>query len=108
MALVIRALGGLLIWAFGFALLYALHGLVCAAGWGARPLAGPVTIAGAVLIGTWLVLLAVAALFLILLRRTDGDGRAGFLQRLAMIGAWSGLAGLLFMGAPVLLPAQCL
>lgn len=108
MALVIRSLGGLLIWALGFALLYGLHGMVCAAGWGARPLAGPLTLAGAALIGAWLLLLAGAALFALALHREGRHGQSGFLQRLGLIGAWSGLLGLAFMGAAVLLPAHCL
>lgn len=107
MALVVRALGGLLIWALGFSALYGLHGLVCAAGWGARPLAGPVTLAGAALIGAWLVLLAAAGLFLLAMHRSTAGSGSPFLHRLGMIGAWAGLAGLVFMGAPVLLPAHC-
>lgn len=108
MALVIRAFGGLLIWALGFSALYGLHGLVCAAGWGARPLAGPLTLAGAALIAAWLTMLAGAALFALALHRGAETGGSRFLQRLGVIGAWSGLAGLAFMGAAVLLPAHCL
>ncbi len=105
MALVIRLLGGLTIWIGGFSLLYALHGLGCAAGWDQRT-AGPLTQLGMTLTGTWLALLAAAGMFILALHRHPPPGDA-IVRRIAFIGAWSGIAGLLFMGAPVVLPARC-
>lgn len=108
MALVIRSLAGLLLWAAGFSLLYALHGFGCAAGWGARPFAGPFTLLNAMLIGTWLILLAIALAWARLVHVGRRAENPPILLRIAEISAWVGLLGQLLMGAPVLLPAHCL
>lgn len=106
MALVIRLLGGLTLWAVGFSVLYALHGYGCAASWGKTPV-GPFTVLGLSLIGLWLVMLMAAGLFVFAVEQTPGRPD-DMMTRLARIGAWGGLIGLLFMGAPVGLPAHCL
>jgi hypothetical protein len=105
MALLIRLLVGLTLWAGGFMLLYGLHGYGCAAGWNQRS-AGPLTHLGLVLVGSWAGLLALAGLFTLALHRYPHRGNQ-MLSRLAFISAWSGIAGLLFMGAPVVLAARC-
>lgn len=108
MALVIRALAGLLLWAGGFSLLYALHGYGCAAGWGARPIAGAFTLLNAALAGSWLILLAAALAWAGWVHASRLPGNQPILWRVAGISAWVGLGGLLLTGAPVLLPAHCL
>jgi hypothetical protein len=107
MALVMRVLAGLLLWAAGFTILYGLHGLGCAVGWADVRL-GPVSLLSMVLVGTWLAFLALALLTALLLWRGDGFGQSGFLRRVGLISALAGLGGLIFTGAPVLLPAHCL
>ncbi len=105
MALVIKLLGGLTIWAGGFSLLYALHGYGCALNWGQRTF-GPVTQLGFALLVSWLALLAMGGVFVYALHRrpTSTDP---MLTRIALIGAWGGLFGMLLTGAPVILPARC-
>lgn len=105
MAMVIRLLGGLTLWVAGFSALYGLHGLGCALGWGERWL-GPVTWLGAALIACWLALVASGAMLLAMLYRNPGNDPT--LRRIVLVGGWAGLAGLAWMGAPVLLPAHCL
>lgn len=107
MAVVIRMTAGLILWAAGFSLLYALHGFGCAAGWQAVSL-GPATGLGLVLIAAWTALLAAAFALSVALFR--GAGRKGppFAETIARASAIAGSAGLLLMGAPVLLPAHCL
>jgi hypothetical protein len=108
MALVIRALAGLLLWAAGFSLLYGLHGYGCAAGWGTQAVAGPFTLLNAALIGAWMMLLAAALGWALLVHAGRVPGNQPILLRVTEISAWVGLAGLLLTGAPVLLPAHCL
>ncbi len=105
MELVIKLLGGLTFWAGGFSLLYALHGYGCAANWEQRA-SGPFTQLGAALFVTWLALLSMAGVFVHMLHRQPPSADM-MLTRLAQISAWAGLFGLLFTGAPVLLPARC-
>ncbi|MGU9982249.1 hypothetical protein ACJ4V0_19625 [Phreatobacter sp. HK31-P] len=107
MALVTKVLAGLLIWTIGFSVLYALHGFGCAAGWGAIPV-GPLTALSATLIATWLLFVGLGLAWAIILYRSDGMMDSGFLRTIGLVSALAGLGGLVFTGAPVLLPAHCL
>lgn len=100
MAMVARALAGLTLWAGGFTLLYALHGTLC--GLGAAWVAGPAR--QAILVGAWLILVALAFAWALAATRARA---ATFWARLTLAGAWAGLVGLVFTGAPVLLQAHC-
>jgi hypothetical protein len=100
MAMVARALAGLALWAGGFTLLYALHGTLC--GRGAAWVGGPAR--QTILVGAWLILVGLAGGWALVATRA---GVATFWARLALAGAWSGLVGLVFTGAPVLLQAHC-
>jgi hypothetical protein len=107
MALVMRALSGLLLWAAGFSLLYALHGLGCGLGWGTAELPGYFPGLNLGLVSAWLLLLACAGWLVRLATRAyarDGDS---VLSRTQLVSAWAGLAGLFLTGAPVLLSAHC-
>ena len=107
MALVIRLLGGLTLWGLGFSLLYALHGYGCAAGWGRQPVAGPVTMLGGALIASWLLLIGMAAALALWQQRDRKADEDRLLCRVGLVGAWAGLAGIILLGAPVVLPARC-
>ncbi|KRE17740.1 hypothetical protein ASE63_00600 [Bosea sp. Root381] len=107
MALVMRTLGGLLLWAAGFSLLYALHGLGCGLGWGSGEPPGYFTALNLGLLFIWLLLLGSAGWIVRMATRAysrDGDT---VLSRTQLVSAWAGLAGLFFTGAPVLLSAHC-
>lgn len=108
MALVIRILSGLLVWAAGFNAIYAAHGVGCSLGWGERLMLGPFTLLNAVLVPLWLVFLLMGVFAL---RRTGRSGATPVepaLRAAWLVGGWAGFAGLLVTGAPVLLPAHCL
>ena len=108
MALVMRLMAALLLWAAGFSALYAVHGLGCGLGWGDRPALPPLTLLNLVLVPLWLLFLALALLLLRReARRRDLDSRPA-IRRATLAAGWAGLVGLVFMGAPVLLPAHCL
>lgn len=108
MALVMRLMAALLLWAAGFSALYAVHGLGCGLGWGDWPALPPFTRLNLVLVPLWLLFLVLALLLLRReARRHDLDGRPA-IRRAVLAASWAGLVGLVFMGAPVLLPAHCL
>jgi len=107
MALVMRVLAGLLLWAAGFTVLYALHGLGCAVGW-ADVRFGAFTLLSVVLIGTWLAFVGLALVWTLWLWRHQNVLPPGLLTTVGLTSALSGLGGLVFTGAPVLLPAHCL
>ncbi|TDR89610.1 hypothetical protein [Enterovirga rhinocerotis] len=107
MALVMRSLAGLTLWAAGFSLLYGLHGLGCGLGW-TREILGPLTVLNGALIALWLILLGLALWLALSSHRARPDSDPRGLARLALVGTWAGFVGLLLTGAPVLLPAHCL
>jgi len=107
MALVMRVLAGLLLWAAGFTVLYALYGLGCAVGWADVRL-GAFTLLSLVLIGTWLTFVGLALAWALAVWRYEELLPPGFLATIGLTSALSGLGGLVFTGAPVLLPAHCL
>ncbi|MET3891952.1 hypothetical protein ABIE41_003028 [Bosea sp. OAE506] len=108
MAVVMRILSGLLIWAVGFNAIYAAHGLGCGLGWGEPLLIGPFTRLNAVLVPLWVAFLALGLLPLHQALRARGTAAEPALRRAWLVGGWAGLGGLAVTGAPVLLPAHCL
>lgn len=103
MKLLGRASAGLTLWAFGFTLLYALHGLGCAAGWSRVPLAGG-TLFGWLMVTTWILLVAGAGAIVWWARTLP----AGFERRLVLASALAGFAGILVTGSPVAVTSACL
>jgi len=101
--LLARASAGLWLWAFGFCLLYALHGLGCARGWNGLPLPGG-TVFGWIMIVTWLLLAGGAAVTLWWANRSP----PGLERRLGVASAVAGLVGILVAGSPVLATSACL
>ncbi len=108
MAVVMRLLAGLLIWALGFNAIYAAHGLGCGLDWDERLLLGPFTLLNGLLIPLWLSCLALSLLPLRQALRARGTTADPVLRRAWLVGGWAGLGGLAVTGAPVLLPAHCL
>jgi hypothetical protein len=103
MRLLARASAGLLLWAFGFALLYGLHGIGCARGWDAIPLLRG-TLFGWTMVATWILLTAGAVAILAWVRR----GSSGLERHVAIASALAGLAGIIVTGSPVVLTSACL
>jgi len=102
MRLLLRWTGGLIVWAAGFNLLYALHGIGCSAGWDALPL-GPFSGFRWSLILGWLAP-ATAGAWLVWRERRPRD-RHG---KLALACAVTGLAATITTGTPVLFFPDCL
>lgn len=110
MTLLARASAGLLLWAFGFSLLYSLQGIACGGGWNdGAPMGGTVlgvTPARWVLMATWMLLLAGA---LALVRMAWGwRGSSVFERRLFRTSALVGLGAIFVTGAPVAIASTCL
>ena len=103
MMLLIHGSAGLLFWAFGFSLLYGLHGLGCGLGWPLVELAGG-SLFRWTMIGTWLLLCAGGVLLIGLARRAP----AGLGRRLALVSALVGLGATLVTGAPVVVASACI
>lgn len=101
--LLLRVSAGLIVWAAGFALLYALHGLGCESGWHQRSLPGG-TLFRWVMVSTW-VALCVATLVIAFrsLRLPPG-----FTRKVTASAAFAGLAAMIVTGAPVALTSACL
>ncbi len=102
MRLLARISAGLILWAFGFSLLYALQGTGCAYGWDEIQLFGESLLRG-VLVATWLALVAAALALLGLARlaSSDFEKRVTFATTLAAAGA------MLVTGSPVALTSAC-
>lgn len=96
MIALLRMNAGLILWAVGFSLIYAVHGVGCAA---AASWVGPV------MRTIWLMILGLHVALLLWLYRVDrGTG-------LDRIGVWTAVAGAgatLITGLPVALPTSCL
>jgi hypothetical protein len=103
MSLLLRATAGLWLWAFGFSLLYALHGLGCARHWNVMPLLGG-TMFGWIMITAWLVLAAMAAALVWSARRAA----PGLERRLSVTSAAVGLIGIVVTGSPVIAMSACI
>ncbi|WP_052507802.1 hypothetical protein [Sphingomonas hengshuiensis] len=102
MRLLLRASAGLLLWGFGFALLYAMHGLGCAREGEGAALIG-FTLFRASLIGTWLLLAAAGAAVIWWARRSP----PGLERRLALASAVTGLVATIVTGMPVAATSVC-
>lgn len=102
MRLLARISAGLILWAFGFSLLYALQGLGCAGGWHEVPLLGG-TLLRWLLVASWL-LLVLAALALV---RLAWLAPSRFEKRLSLATALAGAGAMLLTGSPVALTSMC-
>lgn len=102
MRLLLRWIAGLIVWAAGFNLLYALHGIGCGAGWDGRTI-GPLSVFRWALVLGWLAPATVGA-WLAWRERHPVD-RAG---RIALACAGVGLTATVATGAPVLFFPACL
>ena len=102
MTLLARISAGLLRWAFGFSLLYALQGTGCAYGWQEIPLFGA-SLLRCALVVTWVLLVAagLALLRLAVSASSDFEKRVTFATTLAGAGA------MLVTGSPVALSSIC-
>jgi len=97
-----RVSAGLIVWAFGFLLLYAFHGLGCARGWHNVPMFGK-TVFDWIMIATWII----PAIGCFAIARQALRVSSGFERRLAFSLAIAGLVGILITGAPVVIAAAC-
>ncbi|WFE76584.1 hypothetical protein [Roseinatronobacter sp. S2] len=97
-------LAGPIIWAFGFSLVYALHGTGCNLGWTGIDVLGFITLHHLLLWAGWLAALS-ANLGLLLSRPAAPENRlAHWLPR---AGAWIGLGATFFSLLPVALTSSC-
>ncbi|WP_419898229.1 hypothetical protein [Roseomonas sp. USHLN139] len=103
MRLLARASAGLLVWAFGFSLLYGLHGLGCALGWQDVGGAG-VSLFRLVLVGTWLTFCAGGLAVVLVAARMP----AGLQRRLGLASALAGCGATLVTGLPTVIASECL
>lgn len=94
------------VWAFGFALVYALHGTGCARGWPETALAGGLDLHRAVLAAGALATIAVGGAVLAGLRRQH-ETEGSIAARLPLAGAWTGLGASLVTLSPVALATSC-
>ncbi|MFC3125952.1 hypothetical protein ACFOD4_12860 [Pseudoroseomonas globiformis] len=97
-----RISAGLLLWAFGFSLLYALHGFGCESGWHEIRIAGS-TLFRWVMVSTW-ILLSAAGAILIWWTRTAS---VGFEKRLSLASSVVGCAATVITGVPVTIASAC-
>ena len=101
--LLARASGGMLLWAFGFCLLYALHGLGCASAWDGVPLLGG-SLFRWILDVVWLCLGCGGVAII----RWAAARPAGFERTLTAASGVTGLAGTIVTGSPIVLISSCL
>lgn len=103
MKLLLQVSAGLIVWAAGFAMLYALHGLGCESGWHQRPWLGG-TLFRWVMVSTWVALcLATLAIAYRSLHLPPG-----FTRKVTASTAFAALAAMIVTGAPVALASACL
>jgi len=103
MKLLLHVSAGLIVWAAGFSLLYALHGLGCESGWHQRPFMGG-TLFRWIMLSTWVALcLATLAIAHRSLRLPPG-----FTRKVTVGTAFAALAAMAVTGAPVALTSACL
>ena len=103
MRVLARISAGLIVWAFGFSLLYALHGWGCAYGLDSRPLAGASVFVW-VLAAVWIALLAGGATIVWWANQLPVQME----RRLALSSAVVGLACTAVTGSPIVLTSACL
>lgn len=102
MRLLARISAGLILWAFGFSLLYALQGTGCAYRWEGVSLFGS-TMLRWILVATWLALVAAGLALLLLTRSASSD----FERRVTLATVLAGAAAMLVTGSPVALTSAC-
>ena len=102
MIMLIRLSAGLIGWAVAFCLIYALHGLGCAAGWETRH-AGGFSVHHIVLFAAWALSLGATLAIALWLRRY----RATTLDRAAAALGWVGFAATLVTFAPIAIVPAC-
>lgn len=102
MRLLGRISAGLILWAFGFSLLYALQGAGCAVGWEAIQLFGA-SLLRSILIAAWLLLVTAGFALLRLIRTASSD----FERRILLATTLAGAGAMLATGAPVALASVC-
>jgi len=103
MIALLRLSAGLIGWAVAFCLIYALHGVGCAAGWEQAPVLGGDR-QRVVLIATWLACVAATvSVALYLMRR-----RTTLLERAAVATGWTGVAATIVTFVPIVVVPSCL
>lgn len=103
MRLLLQVSAGLILWAAGFSLLYALHGLGCEAGWHQRAFLGG-TFFRWIMVLSWTALcLATGGVALKSLRLP-----AGFPRKVGIGAAFAAFAAMIVTGAPVALTSACI
>ncbi|MBE7184051.1 MAG: hypothetical protein INR68_06555 [Methylobacterium mesophilicum] len=107
MSFLFRISLGLIVWAAGFSLVYALHGMGCALGWPQTAL-GPFSLFRWVLLGGWALTLAAGVAVVAWNLRLGISGETGrFETRLARISAFAGLGATAVSCAPIAFSAAC-
>lgn len=102
MTALVKMVSGLIAWAVSFSVLYALHGLGCARGWEGEVAFG-LTQARALLLVTWILLIAVHCVLLVWLRQH----RDTQMQRIGIAIGWIGLGATIVTGVPILAISSC-
>ena len=102
MRLLARTSAGLLLWAFGFSLLYALQATGCAYGWQEIPLFGATLLRG-ILVATWLLLVLAGLAFIRLTRSASSE----FERRVTVATTLAGAGAMLVTGSPVAITSGC-
>lgn len=102
MSMLARTSAGLVLWALGFSLLYALQGAGCAYGWEEVALLGT-SMLRAILVGTWLLLVGACLAMLRLARSAS----CGFEKRVTLATTTAGAVAMLVTGSPAALTAAC-
>lgn len=104
---------GFLVWSSAFLVLYGLHALGCAWGWDARE-AGPANLLRLVLVGAWIVHLAIVGLLVLGARRlrtaatgVPGDG-APLVASATLVLSAAALVATVWTGLPLLAYPLCL
>lgn len=103
MIAIMRMVSGLVLWAAGFSILYALHGLGCALGWTGPSIFGLTQVKG-LLIAAWLCLVAAQAGLIVWLLRY----RESQMDRIGIANGWIGFFATVVGGFPVLAISSCL
>ena len=103
MSLLARTSAGLILWAFGFSLLYALQGAGCAYGWHEVQLFGG-TLLRWVLIVTWLVFVVMGLALLRIAQSATFDLE----KRVTLATVLAGAGAMLVTGSPVALTSPCI
>ena len=103
MMVLLRLSAGLIVWAGGFCLIYALHGVGCANDWPARSVGG-YGLHRLVLGAAWIALVALSIGIAVRIRRHP----VGVLDRAAILTSWAGVASSVVTFTPILIVASCL